>query len=158
MFRFKFITTLFVVLSLACNISVLQAKLIEKSSKKTPDWIGKNFEDKKKLYFSGASTQSSFDKARQLAINDALTQVTQSLDLTMSVNTQHIISDTGIFLDEKTKTKTRAVRLLDTKIKDIYYERYKPGFYRRFIVFEPKKRWKGDGAQTKPSPPQNRHK
>ncbi len=124
MFRFKFITTLFVVLSLACNISVLQAKLIEKSSKKTPDWIGKNFEDKKKLYFSGASTQSSFDKARQLAINDALTQVTQSLDLTMSVNTQHIISDTGIFLDEKTKTKTRAVRLLDTKIKDIYYEKY----------------------------------
>ena len=98
---------------------MLQAKLIEKSSKKTPDWIGKNFEDKKKLYFSGSSTQSAFDKARQLAINDALTQVTQSLDLTMSVNTQHIISDTGIFLDERTKTKTRAVRLLDTKIKDI---------------------------------------
>ena len=42
----------------------------------------------------------------------------------MSVNTQHIISDTGIFLDEKTKTKTRAVSLLDTKIKDIYYEKY----------------------------------
>lgn len=124
MFKFKIVTILLIVLGLACNVSLLQAKLIEKSSKKTPDWIGKNFEDKKKLYFSGSSTQSAFDKARQLAINDALTQVTQSLDLTMSVNTQHIISDTGIFLDERTKTKTRAVRLLDTKIKDIYYEKY----------------------------------
>ncbi len=124
MFRFKFLTILFVVLSLACNISILQAKLIEKSSKKTPNWIGKNFEEKKKLFFSGSSTQSVFDKARQSAINDALTQVTQSLDLTMSINTQHIISDTGIFLDERTKTKTRDVRLLDTKIKDIYYEKY----------------------------------
>ena len=124
MFKFKIVTILLIVLGLACNVSLLQAKLIEKSSKKTPDWIGKNFEDKKKLYFSGSSTQFSFDKARQLAINDALTQVTQSLDLTMSVNTQHIISDTGIFLDERTKTKTREVRLLDTKIKDIYYEKY----------------------------------
>jgi len=123
MFKLRFITILFVVLSLACNVSLLQAKLIEKSSRKTPDWIGKNFEDKKNLYFSGSSTQSVFDKARQFAINDALTQVTQSLDLTMSVNTQHIISDTGIFLDERTKTKTREVRLLDTKIKDIYYEK-----------------------------------
>ena len=123
MFKFKFITILLVVLSLACNVSVLQAKLIEKSSKKTPDWIGKNFEDKKNLYYSGSSTQSVFDKARQFAINDALTQVTQSLDLTISVNTNRIISDTGIFLDERTKTKTRDVRLLDTKIKDIYYEK-----------------------------------
>ena len=124
MSNFKFVTVFFIVLSLACNVSLLQAKLIEKSSRKTPDWIGKNFEDKKRLYFSGSSTQSVFDKARQFAINDALTQVTQSLDLTMSVNTQHIISDTGIFLDERTKTKTREVRLLDTKIKDIYYEKY----------------------------------
>ena len=124
MFKFKIITILLIVLGLACNVSLLQAKLIEKSSKKTPNWIGKNFEDKKRLYFSGSSTQSAFDKARQLAINDALTQVTQSLDLTMSVNTQHIISDTGIFLDERTKTRTREVRLLDTKIKDIYYEKY----------------------------------
>ncbi|MCR4663683.1 MAG: LPP20 family lipoprotein, partial [Endomicrobiaceae bacterium] len=124
MFKFKFITILFIVLSLACNISVLQAKLVERSSKKMPNWIGKNFEDKKKLYFSGSSTQSAFDKARQAAINDALTQVTQSLDLTMSVNTNRLISDTGIFLDERTKTKTREVRLLDTKIKDVYYEKY----------------------------------
>ncbi len=124
MFRFKLLTILFVVLSLACNISVLQAKLIEKSSKKMPSWIGKNFEEKKKLFFSGSSTQSVFDKARQSAINDALTQVTKSLDLTMSINTQHIISDTGIFLDERTKTKTREVRLLDTKLKDIYFEKY----------------------------------
>lgn len=124
MSKFRFITILFIILGLACNVSLLQAKLIEKSSKKSPDWIGKNFEDKKNLYFSGSSTQSAFDKARQTAINDALTQVTQSLDLTMSVNTNRIISDTGIFLDERTKTKTREVRLLDTKIKDIYYEKY----------------------------------
>ena len=114
MFKLKFVTILFIVLSLACNVSLLQAKLIEKSSKNILKigniflyWIGKNFEDKKNLYFSGSSTQSVFDKARQLAIGDALTQVTQSLDLTMSVNTQHIISDTGIFLDERTKTKIR---------------------------------------------------
>lgn len=124
MSKFRFTTILLIVLGLACNVSLLQAKLIEKSSRKTPDWIGKNFEDKKNLYFSGSSTQSVFDKARQTAINDALTQVTKSLDLTMSVNTQHIISDTGIFLDERTKTKTREVRLLDTKIKDVYYEKY----------------------------------
>ena len=99
MSKFRFITILFIILGLACNVSLLQAKLIEKSSKKSPDWIGKNFEDKKNLYFSGSSTQSAFDKARQTAINDALTQVTQSLDLTMSVNTNRIISDTGIFLD-----------------------------------------------------------
>ena len=134
MFKLKFVTILFIVLSLACNVSLLQAKLIEKSSRKTPDWIGKNFEDKKNLYFSGSSTQSVFDKARQLAIGDALTQVTQSLDLTMSVNTQHIISDTGIFLDERTKTKTREVRLLDTKIKDIYYEKYEENGKYFYIV------------------------
>ena len=66
MFKFKFITILLVVLSLACNVSVLQAKLIEKSSKKTPDWIGKNFEDKKNLYFSGSSTQSVLIKQDNL--------------------------------------------------------------------------------------------
>ena len=132
MFKLKFITILF--LSLACNVSVLQAKLIEKSSRKTPDWIGKNFEEKKKMFFSGSSTQNTFDKARQLAINDALTQVTQSLDLTMSVNTNRIISDTGIFLDERTKSKTREVRLLDTKIKDIYYEKYEENGKYLYVV------------------------
>ena len=88
-----------------------------------PSWIGQNSEDKKKLYFSGSSTQETFDKARQFAINDALTQVIQSLDLTMSMNTNRIISDTGIYLDEKIKSKTRDVKLLDTKLKDIYFEK-----------------------------------
>ena len=111
-------------MSLACNVSSLQAKLVDKSSKKMPSWIGQNSEDKNKLYFSGSSTQETFDKARQFAINDALTQVIQSLDLTMSVNTNRIISDTGIYLDEKTKSKTRDVKLLDTKLKDIYFEKY----------------------------------
>lgn len=124
MFKLKYVTFLLIILSLACNVSLLQAKLVDKSSKKMPSWIGQNSEDKKKLYFSGASTQETFDKARQFAINDALTQVIQSLDLTMSVNTNRIISDTGIYLDEKTKSKTRDVKLLDTKLKDIYFEKY----------------------------------
>ena len=123
MFKLKFEVFIFIVMSLACNISLLQAKLVDKSSKKMPSWIGQNSEDKKKLYFSGSSTQETFDKARQFAINDALTQVIQSLDLTMSVNTNRIISDTGIYLDEKTKSKTRDVKLLDTKLKDIYFEK-----------------------------------
>ena len=101
MFKFRFVTILLIVLGLACNVSLLQAKLIEKSSRKMPSWVGKNIEEKKKLLFSGSSMQNSFDKARQMAINDALTQVIQSLDLTMSVNTNRIISDTGIFLDER---------------------------------------------------------
>ena len=123
MFKLKLIIFLFIVLSLACNISLLQAKLVDRSSRKMPSWIGQNSEDKKKLYFSGSSTQETFDKARQFAINDALTQVIQSLDLTMSMNTNRIISDTGIYLDEKTKSKTRDVKLLDTKLKDIYFEK-----------------------------------
>lgn len=122
--KIKFATILLIVLSLACNVSLLQAKLIEKSSRKMPSWVGKNIEEKKILYFSGSSTQDTFDKARQFAINDALTQVVQSLDLTMSVNTNRIISDTGIYLDERTKSKTREVRLLNTKLKDIYFEKY----------------------------------
>lgn len=124
MSKIKFATILLIVLSLACNVSLLQAKLIEKSSKKMPAWVGKNIEEKKSFYFSGSSTQDTFDKARQFAINDALTQVVQSLDLTMSINTNRIISDTGIFLDERTKSKTREVRLLNTKLKDIYFEKY----------------------------------
>ncbi len=124
MIKLKFVSFLLIVLSLACNISVLQAKLVDRSSGKMPSWIGHNSEDKKKLYFSGSSTQETFDKARQFAINDALTQVIQSLDLTMSVNTNRIISDTGVYLDEKTKSKTRDVKLLDTKLKDIYFEKY----------------------------------
>lgn len=123
MFKLKFVVFILIVMSLACNISLLQAKLVDKSSKKMPSWIGQNSEDKKKLYFSGSSTQETFDKARQFAINDALTQVIQNLDLTMSVNTNRIISDTGIYLDEKTKSKTRDVKLLDTKLKDIYFEK-----------------------------------
>ena len=124
MFRFKFITVFLVILSLACNISVLQAKLVERSSRKMPKWVGMNSEDKKKLYFSGSATQDTFDKARILAVNDALTQVTQSLDLTMSVNTNRIISETGSFLEDRTRSSSREVRLLDTKIKDIYFEKY----------------------------------
>jgi len=124
MFKLKFVTFLLIILSLACNISVLQAKLVDRSSRKMPSWVGQNSQDKKKLYFSGSSTQETFDKARQFAINDALTQVIQSLDLTMSVNTNRIISDTGVYLDERTKSKTREVRLLDTKLKDIYFEKY----------------------------------
>lgn len=124
MFKLKFITFILIVLSLACNISVLQAKLVDRSSRKMPSWVGQNSEDKKKLYFSGSSTQDTFDKARQLAINDALTQVVQSLDLTISVNTNRIITDTGIYLDERTKSKTREVRLLDTKLKSVYFEKY----------------------------------
>lgn len=124
MVNFKFFTILFTVLCLACNISILQAKLIERSSKKMPNWIGKNSEDKKKLYFAGSSTQENFDKARKMAVNDALAQVAESLDLTMSVNTDRIISDTGVFLEDRTRTRTREVRLLDAKIKDVYFEQY----------------------------------
>ena len=130
-------------MSLACNISSLQAKLVNKSSKKMPSWIGQNSEDKKKLYFSGSSTQETFDKARQFAINDALIQIIQSLDLTMSVNTNRIISDTGIYLDEKTKSKTRNVKLLDTKIKDIYFEKYEnidKTYYTVHVLIEYKKK------------------
>lgn len=124
MIKLKVFTILITVICLACNISVLQAKLIERSSKKMPNWIGKNSEDKKKLYFAGSAVQENFDKARKLAVNDALTQVAESLDLTMSVNTDRIISDTGVFLQDRTKTKTRDVRLLDAKIKDVYFEKY----------------------------------
>ena len=134
MFKFRFVTILLIVLGLACNVSLLQAKLIEKSSRKMPSWVGKNIEEKKKLLFSGSSMQNSFDKARQMAINDALTQVIQSLDLTMSVNTNRIISDTGIFLDERTKSKTREVRLLDTKLKDIYFEKHEENGKYYYIV------------------------
>ncbi len=127
MHKIKFLTILFIVLGLACNASVLQAKLVERSSKKMPDWIGKNSEDKKNLYFSGSAVDDKFDKARQLAINDALTQAVESLDMTMSVNTEKIISDTGSFIDSRTKSKTSNVRILNTKIKDVYFEKYEEG-------------------------------
>ncbi len=112
------------VFCLACNTSVLQAKVVERSSKKMPDWIGKNSEDKKSLYFAGSAADEKFDVARKLAINDALTQAVESLDLTMSVNTEKIISDTGSFLDSRTKTKTSKVRVLNTKVKDVFFEKY----------------------------------
>lgn len=127
MHKIKFLIILFIVISLACNASVLQAKLVDRSSKKMPSWIGKNDEDKKNLYFSGSAVDEKFDKARQLAINDALTQAVESLDMTMSVNTEKIISETGSFIDSRTKTKSSNVRVLNTKVKDVYFEKYEEG-------------------------------
>lgn len=124
MHKIKFFTILLIFISLACNASVLQAKLVSRSYKKMPDWIGKNSEDKKNLYFAGSAVDEKFDAARKLAINDALAQAVESLDLTMSVNTEMIISETGSFIDDRTKSKTRNVRILNTKVKDVYFEKY----------------------------------
>jgi len=125
MFKFKFVTILLILLSLACNISVLQAKLVERSSKKMPDWVGNTTEDKSKFYFSGSSSgQSSFETARKLAISDALTQIIESLDLTMSVNSNRILTETQSFMEDRTKSKTADVRVLNTKVKKVYFEKY----------------------------------
>ncbi|MBQ3834360.1 MAG: hypothetical protein II816_02440, partial [Elusimicrobia bacterium] len=134
MLKIKFFTVLLIIISLACNASVLQAKLVERSSKKMPTWIGKNSEDKKYLYFAGSAVDEKFDKARQLAINDALTQAVESLDLTMSVNTEKIITETGSFIDSRTKTKTSKVRVLNTKVKDVYFEKYNDGGKKSYTV------------------------
>ncbi len=134
MLKIKFYTILLIVLSLVCNASVLQAKLVERSSKKMPDWIGKNSEDKKSLYFAGSAVDEKFDTARKLAINDALTQAVESLDLAMSVNTEKIITETGSFIDSRTKTKTSKVRVLNTKVKDVYFEKYNDGGKKSYTV------------------------
>jgi len=121
--KFKFFAVLLIFV-LACNTSVLQAKLINKSSKKMPAWIGINTEDKNKMYFSGSSTQDTFEKAKKLAVSDALTQIAESLDLTMSVNTTRLITETAVSLEDETSSTSRDVRVLNTKIKDIYFEEY----------------------------------
>ncbi len=132
--KIKFLTILLIVFSLACGVNSLQAKLVQRSSKKMPSWIGQNSEDKKKFYFSGSAENENFDKARKLAISDALAQAVQSMDMTMSVNTERIVSDTGAYLDDRTKTKTREVRLLDTKVKDVYFEKYEDAGKKSYTV------------------------
>ncbi|MFA6614012.1 MAG: hypothetical protein WCS83_04440 [Endomicrobiia bacterium] len=124
--NFKFFAVL-LVLVLACNTSVLQAKLVNKSSKKMPAWIGMTTEDKSKMYFSGSSTQDTFEKAKKLAVSDALTQIAESLDLVMSVNTTRLITETAVSLEDETSSKSRDVRVLNTKIKDIYFEEHENG-------------------------------
>lgn len=122
--NFKFSVVIFILLSLACSTQILHAKLVERSSKKIPNWIGITTEDKNKLYFSGSSTQDTFEKAKKIAVSDALTQIAESLDLTMSVNTSRIINNTEVYLQDQTSSKTTDVRILDTRIKDIYFEKY----------------------------------
>ena len=125
MFKFKFVTILLMFLSLACNISILQAKLVERSSKKMPDWVGQTTENSSKFFFSGSSSgQPSFEAARKLAISDALTQIIESFDLTMSINSNRILTETQTFMEDRIKSKTSEVRVLDTKIKKVYFEKY----------------------------------
>lgn len=121
--NFKTISFLLIVF-LACNTTVLQAKLVNKSSKKMPSWIGMTSEDKSKMYFSGSSTQDTFEKAKKFAVSDALTQIAESLDLTMSVNTTRLITETGVSLEDESSSKSRDVRILNATIKDIYFEEY----------------------------------
>ncbi len=119
----KFFVVL-LVLALACNTTVLQAKLVSKSSKKMPSWIGMTTEDKSKFYFSGSSTQDTFEKAKKLAVSDALTQIAESLDLTMSVNTKRLITETSVSLEDSSSSKSRDVKILNATIKDVYFEEY----------------------------------
>ena len=139
MFKFRFITILLVVSCLACNISVLQAKLVRSSSKKMPSWIGKTTENKSKLFFSGSSSeQTSFETARKLAVSDALIQIIESLDLTMSVNSNKILTQTQNYMEDRTKSKTTDVRVLNTKVKDVYFEEHNSGktTYNVYVLLE----------------------
>lgn len=124
MFKLKFITILLAVLSLACNISVLQAKLVDSSEKDMPSWIDKTTEDKSHLFFSGSSlNQSSFETARKLAISDALTKIIESFGLTMCDSTKRIVTDTQSFMEDRTTSKDEKVKVLHTKIKNTYFEK-----------------------------------